>query len=121
MANPRCTVPLMAKAYTPPFAASERFLGFPRGELWLLSQLVWLSELRSAPTHGCTHWSSTRCTLIELVTIDGFHADRFDHDAVRATAPGPAAVLFACGTPAPATTVSAHLVVLPLLPPSSPR
>jgi hypothetical protein len=81
---------------------------------------VWQSELRSVPTHGHTHWSSTRCTPTKLVTGGGFHASRFDHHAVRATAPGPAEVSCACGTPAPATTVSAHLVALLLLPLSYP-
>jgi hypothetical protein len=86
-----------------------------------LSQLVWLSELRSTPTHGRTHRSSTRCTPTELVTIDGFHVGQFNHNAVCATAPGPTTAVCACGAPTPATTVSAHLVALLLLPPSSPH
>jgi hypothetical protein len=70
--HPRCTASLMAKACTPPFTAAEWFLSFPRGELWLPSTAGVASELHSTPTHGRTHWSSTRCTSTKLVTGDGF-------------------------------------------------
>jgi hypothetical protein len=95
--HPRCTASLMAKACTPPFTAAEWFLSFPRGELWLPSTAGVASELHWAPLDAPQPSSSPAMAS---------NAGRFDHHAVRATAPGPAATSCACGAPAPATEFS---------------
>jgi hypothetical protein len=100
--HPRCMASLIANRHAhrcSPLLSG--FLAFRAASCGCFSQLVWVSELCSAPP---------------MVVCTG--GSRAPLDAPRLSS---VVVSCACGAPAPATTISAHLVALPLLSSSSPR